>query len=156
MERKCFVCGGFGHITHNCRNRREEGSIPMFSNKFEVLKSKVMNIGEESGREIEKDRKTILREERLKKEKLVEVQNTEVENSGNSIEKKENLLREVMVKIGLKQENDKEGIVVKVLLDSGVTGLVISSEFARKNRFKKKKLERPIYVRNINSIFNHE
>jgi len=37
-----------------------------------------------------------------------------------------------------------------------VTGLVISSEFARKNRFKKKKLERPIYMRNINGIFNHE
>jgi len=103
-----FVCGGFGHITHNCRNGREGGSIPMFSNKFEVLKSRVINIGEGSGIEIEKNRKTILREERLKKEKLVEVQNTEVENSGNSIEKKENLLREVMVKIGLKQENDKE------------------------------------------------
>jgi len=76
--------------------------LPMSSNKFEVLKSRVMNIGEESGREIEKNRKTILREERLKKEKLVEVQKTGVENSGNSIEKKENLLREVMVKIGLK------------------------------------------------------
>jgi len=75
--------------------------LPMSSNKFEVLKSRVMNIGEESGREIEKNRKTILREERLK-EKLVEVQKTGVENSGNSIEKKENLLREVMVKIGLK------------------------------------------------------
>ena len=102
MERKCFVCRGFGHITHNCGNGGEGRSIPMFSNKFEVLKSRVMNIREESGREIEKNRKTILREEILKKEKLVEVQKTEVENSGNSIEKKENLLREVMVNIGLK------------------------------------------------------
>jgi len=42
-----------------------------------------------------------------------------------------------------------------VLLDSRATGLVISSEFARKNRFKKK-LERPIYVRNVDGIFNHE
>jgi len=33
----------------------------------------VINIGEGSGRETEKDRKTILREERLKKEKTVEV-----------------------------------------------------------------------------------
>jgi len=108
MERKFFVCGGFGHIAHNCRNGKEGGSIPMFSNKFEVLKSRVMNIGEGSGREIEKNRKTILREERLKKEKLVEVQKTEVENSGNSIEKKENLLREVIIKIELKQKDDKE------------------------------------------------
>jgi len=51
----------------------EEGLIQMPSNKFEVLKSKVMNIGEESGKKIEKDRKSILKEERLKKEKPVEV-----------------------------------------------------------------------------------
>jgi len=45
--------------------------------------------------------------------------------------------------------------VVEALLDSGVTGLVVSSEFARKNKFKKK-LEKQIYVRNVNSIFNHK
>ena len=67
-----------------------------------------------------------MREERGKKEKLVEVQKTEVESSNNSIEKKEKLLREVTVKIGLKQEEDEEEIVVEVLLDSGVTGLVMS------------------------------
>ena len=32
----------------------------------------------------------------------------------------------------------------------------MSSEFARKNKFKKKKLDRLIYIRNIDSIFNHE
>jgi len=53
-------------------------------------------------------------------------------------EKKEKLLREVIVKIGLKQEDDEDGITMKVLLDSRVTGLVMSSEFARKNKFKKK------------------
>ena len=41
-------------------------------------------------------------------------------------------------------------------LDSRATGLVISLEFARKNKFKKKKLERPIYIRSVNGIFNHE
>ena len=44
---------------------------------------------------------------------------------------------------------------MEALLDSGVTGLVVSSEFARKNKFKKK-LEKQIYVRNVNSIFNHK
>jgi len=39
------------------------------------------------------------------------------------------ILREVMVKIGL------EGITVETLLDSGATGLVMSSEFAKKTRF---------------------
>jgi len=44
-----------------------------------------------------------------------------------------------MVKIELKQEDDKEGIVVEALLDSGATELVMSSEFARKNRFSRRR-----------------
>jgi len=43
---------------------------------------------------------------------------------------------------------------VEALLDSGVIGLVISSEFARKQEFKLKKIDRPIYMRNIDSSFN--
>ena len=70
--------------------------------------------------------------------------------------KKKKLLRKVMVKIGLKQKEDKEEIIVEALLDSGATGLMMSLEFAKKNKFRKKKLGRPIYVRNINSIFNHK
>jgi len=34
------------------------------------------------------------------------------------------------------------------------TGLVISLEFARKQGFKLKKLDRPIYVRNVNGLLN--
>jgi len=45
---------------------------------------------------------------------------------------KENLLREVTVKIGLERIDTQEGITVEALLDSGVTGLVMSSEFTRK------------------------
>jgi len=52
---------------------REERSTLITSNKFEVLKNRVMNIGEGSEREIRKDKKTVLREERVKKEKSVEV-----------------------------------------------------------------------------------
>ncbi len=66
------------------------------------------------------------------------------------------MLREVTVKIKLKQKEDEEEIVVEVLLDSSVTGLIMSSEFTKKNKFKKKKLERLIYVRNMNSTFNYE
>ena len=44
---------------------------------------------------------------------------------------------------------------MKVLLDSKVIILVISSEFA-KNEFRKKKLNKPIYIRNVNGIFNYE
>jgi len=62
----------------------------------------------------------------------------------------------VIIKIGLKQKENKEEIVVEALLNSSVMGLVMSSEFVRKNRFKKKRLERLIYVRNVDGIFNYE
>jgi len=146
MERKCFGCRGSEHIACNYRNkenRRKAKSTLMSSNKFKVLKSRVMNVGEESGREIRKDRKMILREEKLKekKKKLVEVRKIE----GGKIS------REMTVKIGLKQQEDEEGIVVEALLNSSMIGLIMSLEFARK-----KKLDRLIYVRNVNSIFNYK
>ena len=61
----------------------------------------------------------------------------------------------MIVKIGLKQEEEEEGIVLDALLDSGVTRLVISEEFARKHRFRRTKLERPIYVKNVDGMLNY-
>jgi len=66
------------------------------------------------------------------------------------------MLREVTVKIGLERIDTQEGITVEVLLDSGTTELVMSSEFAKKQGFKLKKLERPIQVRNVDEFFNKE
>ena len=57
-----------------CRNRGEEkrgSSMPQ--NKFEVLKDRVMQKGEGSGREIVKDRRKILKEEKAKKERKTKV-----------------------------------------------------------------------------------
>jgi len=65
-------------------------------------------------------------------------------------------LREVIVEIGLKRIDTQEGITVEALLDSGATGLVMSSEFAKKQGFKLKKLERPINMRNVDGSFNKE
>ena len=96
-----------------------------------------------------KDRKEILRKERAKKE--VEGRQTKVERK----EKKEKLLREVMVKIRLKQEEEEEGVVTEALLNSGAMGLVMSEEFARRHKFKKTKLEKPVYVRNVNGMLNY-
>jgi len=56
------------------KSRKEEESILMLSNKFEVLKSRVMNVRKGSGREIKKDRKMILKKKRLKKEKIVDIE----------------------------------------------------------------------------------
>ena len=71
----------------------------MPSNRFEVLKDRVMKREEGSRSKVEKKRK------------------------------KEKILREVMVNIRLKQEKDEEEIVTDVSLDSRATELVISEEF---------------------------
>jgi len=63
-------------------------------------------------------------------------------------------LREVMVKIGLERIDTQKGVTVEALLNSGVTGLVMSSEFAKKQGFKLKKLERPMNVRNVDGLLN--
>jgi len=49
--------------------------------------------------------------------------------------------------------NMQEEIMVEALLDSKTTRLVISLEFANKQGFKLKKIERSIYVRNMDSSF---
>ena len=67
---------------------------------------------------------------------------------------KGDLLREVTVKIGLERIDTQEGLMVEALLDSGATGLVMSSEFTRKQGFKLKKLDRPMYVRNVDGFLN--
>ena len=79
-----------------CRVKEaKEVVILQSSNKFKVLASRVMNIGERSGREVKKDRKIVLREKRVKekKERLVEVRKAKEKES----------LREVMVKIELER-----------------------------------------------------
>ena len=49
------------------------------------------------------------------------------------------------MKIGLERINTQKGIIVEVLLDNKMIGLVISSEFIRKQVFKLKKMER-LYI----------
>jgi len=44
--------------------------------------------------------------------------------------------------------------MVEILLDDGAMGLVMSSEFTRQQRSKLKKIERPIYIRNVDGTFN--
>ena len=141
-ERKCFRCGGFGHMASHYRNEGKEEPVLVFSNRFEVLKVRVMQRGEGSSKETAKDRREILREEKAKRGR-------------EKREKKEKLLREVTVKIGLKQKNEEEGIIIETLLDSSAIGLVISKEFARRHNFKKTKLERPVYVRNMDGMLNY-
>ena len=64
--------------------------------------------------------------------------------------------REVIVKIGLERIDTQEEMMVEALLDSRAMRLVMSSEFARNQRFKLKKIKNLIYVRNVNGTFNKE
>ena len=156
--RNYYTCRGFGHMAQHCRNReqrgrmaegrrleygeRREGNFEQFKrggesrvsrldsyNKFNVLANEI---------------KVGALELKRSKEKI-EVEKVE----GRS-------LREVMVKIGLERINMQEGITVEALLYSGTTGLVMSSEFARKQGFKLKKLERLMHVRNVDGLLNKE
>ena len=60
-----------------------------------------------------------------------------------------NMLREVTIKTGLERIDIQEKVTVEALLE-------MSSEFARKQRFKLKKIEKLIYVRNVDGSFNKE
>ena len=60
------------------------------------------------------------------------------------------------MKIGLERIDTQKVIMVEVLLDSGAIGLVMSSEFAKKQGFKLKKLERLMNVRNVDGLLNKE
>ena len=71
-----------------------------------------------------KNRKTILREEKSKKKKRKKMKDV------RKVEKE--LLREVTVKIGLERIDMQEEIIVEMLLNSGAIGLVMSSEFVKK------------------------
>jgi len=59
-ERKCFGYRSFRYVAHHCRNMGEEEPTQVFSNRFEVLKVRVMQRGEGSSKEVAKDRKEVL------------------------------------------------------------------------------------------------
>ena len=105
-ERRCFVCGIFGHMARYCRNRKEKRGLSIPQNKFEVLKNRVIQRGERSGREVGKGRREILREEKRKmmREAKGKPQKKKIrDTTGNQ-----------------QQENKKEGDRKKELKEKGV------------------------------------
>jgi len=58
------------------------------------------------------------------------------------------------MKVGLEKLENHEGVVVRVLLDSGVIGLFMDTTFARKKGFKMEKLKKPLLVRNVDGTVN--
>ena len=67
-KRKYFGCEEYGHIVRNCRIKKEKkDATQQSSNRFEVLVRREINVGMlRVGKQV-KNRKTILRKEKLKK-----------------------------------------------------------------------------------------
>jgi len=64
------------------------------------------------------------------------------------------MLREVWLNIGVEKIDMHEGMMIKVLLDSGATEMFMDRQTAARHGFKLQKLERPIAVRNVDSTNN--
>jgi len=64
------------------------------------------------------------------------------------------ILREIWLNIGVEKVDTHEGVTVKALLDSGVTGMFMDKKIAAKHGFRLQKLERPVAVRNVDRTNN--
>ena len=58
------------------------------------------------------------------------------------------------MQVGVEKIDTHKGVFVKALLDSRAMELFADKKFVEKQRFKKKKLARPIQIRNIDRIDN--
>jgi len=54
----------------------------------------------------------------------------------------------------LKKLESHKGVAVKVLLDSGATGLFMDMKFAKKKGFKLERLKNPLLVQNMDRTVN--
>jgi len=64
------------------------------------------------------------------------------------------MLREVWLNIGIEKIDTHESVVVRALLNSGVTGMFMDKRMVAKHGFRLQKLERPIIVRNVDGTNN--
>jgi len=64
------------------------------------------------------------------------------------------MLREVWLNIGVEKIDMHEGVMVKVLLNSGATGMFMDKRVVAKHGFRLQKLKRLIAVRNVDGTNN--
>ena len=76
------------------------------------------------------------------------------ENKQRDIRRIFKMLREVWLNIGVEKVDTYEGVTVKALLDSSTTGMFMDRKMAVKHRFRLQKLDKPVTVRNVDSINN--
>ena len=76
------------------------------------------------------------------------------ENKQKDIRRTFKMLREVWLNIGVEKVDTHEGVIVKALLDSGITEMFMDKKIIAKHRFKLQKLDRPVTVRNVDRTNN--
>jgi len=59
------------------------------------------------------------------------------------------------MKVGLEKLDTHKEATVRVLLDSGATGISINKEFAKEQGFKMEKLDRLLEVKNVDGTDNN-
>ena len=92
-----------------CRNRKEKKEqVQVPSNKFEVLKDRLMQRGERSGKEIEKERKEILREERKKKSVQVQILGKDKKEKKKGVDEKKKEIEKVEETKEIEKESEVE------------------------------------------------
>ena len=64
------------------------------------------------------------------------------------------MLREMWLNIGVEKIDTHEGVIVKALLNSGITGVFMDKRLVAKQGFKLKKLKRLLVVKNIDGMYN--
>ena len=64
------------------------------------------------------------------------------------------MLRGVQLNIGIEKIDIHEGVIVKVLLDSGATEMFMDKKIVARHGFKLQKLEKLVAVRNVNGTNN--
>ena len=149
--RNCYTYGEFGHMAQHCRNR---------GGRIRIGDGRRLEYGQRQGRKGNSKQLDNLKERRGESSRgtldsynkfnilarKIQAGASEAERSKVEVRKTEGrLLREVMVKIGLKRIDIQKGITVEALLDSRATGLVMSSEFARKQGFNVKIVDSGLY-----------
>jgi len=58
------------------------------------------------------------------------------------------------MKVGLEKLESHEGVAVKALLDSGITGLFMDTTFTKEKEFKMEKLKNSLLVKNVDRTAN--
>jgi len=73
---------------------------------------------------------------------------------GREVQRTFKMLKEVWLDIGIERTDTHKGITIKMLLDSGATGMFMNRKTAAKHGFRLQKLERPVRVKNVNRTYN--